>query len=115
MSSRLVLHDEAVFRFLLCETCFIHECDARIVPFDSTVLVSEGPNLWQIRTNNLLGSRQIEKLIEQHRLQEAWPISIPILMNVNVFYLFKDPAGSDGTDTAATSQNKSIRWCHAAN
>jgi len=30
-------------------------------------------------------------------------------------FLVKDPAGSDGTDTAAISQYKSIRWCHAAN
>lgn len=55
------------------------------------------------RTIYLKQQRHIEKLIEQHRLQDAWPISIPMIVNV-----YKDPAGPDVIDVAAISQYKSI-------
>ena len=47
--------------------------------------------------------RHIEKLIDEHNLQEAWPVSIPMIVNV-----YKDPSGQTITDPTAISQYKSI-------
>lgn len=55
------------------------------------------------RTIHLKQQRHIEKLIEQHQLKDAWPVSIPMIANV-----YKDPAGLDVTDSDAISQYKSI-------
>lgn len=55
------------------------------------------------RTIHLKQQRHIEKLIEQHGLKDAWPISIPMILNVH-----NDPPGPVITDVAAISQYKSI-------
>ena len=55
------------------------------------------------RSIYLKQQRHIEKLIDQHNLQDSWPVSIPMITNV-----YKDPAGADITDEAAISQYKSV-------
>ena len=55
------------------------------------------------RTIYLRQQRHIEKLIDEHELQDAWPLSIPMITNV-----YKDPSGPTVIDAAAISQYKSI-------
>lgn len=55
------------------------------------------------RTIFLRQQRHVEKLIEKYGLQEAWPVSIPMIVNV-----YKDPPSSRIADEAAISQYKSI-------
>lgn len=57
----------------------------------------------QDKTVYLKQQRHIEKLIERHDLQDSWPVSIPMIINV-----YKDPPGLAVTDVAAISQYKSI-------
>ena len=55
------------------------------------------------RTVHLKQQLHIEKLIEQHNLQDSWPVSTPMITND-----YKVRAGSVITNVAAISQYKSI-------
>ena len=54
------------------------------------------------RTIYLKQQRHIDSLIEQHKLQDAWPVSIPMITGV-----YKDPSGSTATDADVITQYKS--------